>query len=965
MLFAPQDAPRIFALPVGCDFSQAFIDGVRSRCAAQPPEALARVTILVNTRRAQRRLFEILMADGAGLLPDIKVISDLGSAPDTPEAKARFERHLALADLVGAFLARQPDIGPQSAMFGLADALADLQDEMAGAGVGFDALQSIDVQGLSSHWARNLAFLDILNRFETSLPDTVVSGQEARLNAAVEALLASWAEAPPEGPVIVAGSTGSRPVTAKLMAAVAGLPQGAVVLPGYDFTTPPDLWPVMGEGHPQFGFASLATQIGFDPAKVPFWHGVKEHNPARNRVLSLALRPAPVTPYWLKDAPELAPDLPKAMQGVSLLNAPDARLEALAIAICLRRAIAEGKRAALVTPDRNLARRVSAELGRWDIVPDDSAGHPGKLTAPGIFLRMVANALGQPLSPVNLMEILNHPLCGQNRGPHLELARRFEAEALRGCPLPLDLGGFSAWADGVDGAHKWISALEAALAPAQPATSRSLQDWASLHRDTAESLAGDGLWDKAAGQEVSQVFEVLALGKNHTTLYDAAQYRALFSSVLARIEVRDDPLQARPDIAIWGTLEARVQSMDLVVVAGLNEGIWPKLSSPDPWLNRQMRQQVGLMLPDRMIGLSAHDFQQAMGAPEVVISRALRHGEAPSVAARWVMRLQNLLGGIPGGEEVLAEMRARGAQLLAYAAEIDRPLSPPVPAKRPCPAPPLAARPRRLSVTRIETLIWDPYAIYASHILRLYPLDPLMPLPNALMRGEVVHDAVERFVAASMDSLPDDPAALYDTCAKAALAKVPWPAIKAQWWHHLMRAKGFFLETEALRRENGRPFAVEITGARVIKGHAYDVELTGKADRIDIGADAGALIYDYKAGSPESAKKIKAFSVQLPLEGAIAEGGGFKGVKAAPVNALELVYLGSTPKVLRFAEQDQAFADVWRRVVRFINNYQQPETGYAARLRPELNHYDGNYDHLARRGEWADDAPAIPEIFHE
>lgn len=964
MLFPPQTDPRVFALPIGCDFSQAFIEGLQGRMQTAAPEQWARVTVLVNTRRAQRRLQEILVSGGARLLPEIKVISDLGNAIGSASAETRFMRHLALADLVGAFLEAQPDLGSKTTMFGLADSLAQLQDEMVGADVSFDDLHGIDVQGLSHHWARNLGFLDILNRYEQDLPEQVLCGAEARQKAAVAALVAEWNDNPPKDPVIVAGSTGSRAVTATLMAAVSMLPQGAIVLPGYDYTTPQDLWPQLSEEHPQFGVSELSARIGFDPADVPKWQAVPVQNEARNAVLSLALRPAPVTPHWLEFAPLLAKGLPDAMAKVSLINAPDSRTEAMAIAVRLRQALELGQKAALVTPDRNLTRRVSAELSRWGVTPDDSAGHPGKLTAPGVFLRMVAAALGRPLAPVNLMEILKHPLCGEDRLAHLKLARRFEAKALRGGPMQLDLAGFADWTAKTEGAAPWLAHLSAVFTPVQLVGVQPLKAWAALHRSTAEALAGAGLWEKEAGREVIKVFETVALGESHTTLYDAAQYRALFVSVLSQIEVRDEPEQAHPDIAIWGTLEARVQSMDLVIVAGLNEGVWPKVSVHDPWLNRDMRRQVGLMLPERQIGLSAHDFQQALGADEVVISRAVREGEAPSVASRWVMRLQNLIGGMEGGAAVMADMQARGDGLLRLAATLDRPSAMPQPAKRPCPAPPLAARPRKLSVTRVETLIRDPYAIYASHVLKLYPLEPLVTEPTDMMRGNVVHAALEQFLKASMKGLPDNPEALYDQCVEAALSNVPWAATRARWRHHLQQAKGFFLESEVVRRARGTPFGLEITGMREIKGPAYDVKLTGKADRIDIGAGGTAMIYDYKAGSkPGSIKQLKAFAVQLPLEGAIAEGQGFDGLKALHVGALELIYLGSQPGVVAIEDVDPVMVDVWQRVTEFLNEFQVVEKGYAARLRPELSRFAGDYDHLARRGEWPDDEAPVVEVF--
>ena len=347
----------------------------------------------------------------------------------------------------------------------------------------------------------------------------------------------------------------------------------------------------------------------------------------------------------------------------------------------------------------------------------------------------------------------------------------------------------------------------------------------------------------------------------------------------------------------------------------------------------------------------------------MVISRSLREGDAPSVAARWVLRLRNLIGGMEGGTTALKQMDARGARLLALAATLDRPEGPPTPAPRPCPAPPLRARPRKLAVTSVETLIRDPYAIYARTILGLRPLDPLTQAPDARMRGTVLHDALEHFMQASMEGLPDDPAALYTRCIDTALAKaVPWPAIRSLWRHHFMRAQDFFLQSEAARRAVATPAFTEITGTRLVKGPAFDLTLTAKADRIDITPAGGAYIYDYKTGNPESKAKIAAFNVQLPLEGAIAEAQGFEGLKAGHVAGLALVYFGAKAGVVSFAENDDVMTNVWDRVVEFLNGYQLPEKGYAARLRPELIFFDGDYDHLARRGEWADDAPLEPEV---
>ena len=301
---------------------------------------------------------------------------------------------------------------------------------------------------------------------------------------------------------------------------------------------------------------------------------------------------------------------------------------------------------------------------------------------------------------------------------------------------------------------------------------------------------------------------------------------------------------------------------------------------------------------------------------------------------------------------------------MALANGLDQPAQRIAPAPRPCPAPPLAARPRRLSVTGIESLIRDPYAIYARHVLRLYPLEALTPDASPRMRGNGMHQVLEQFLQASHEALPENPEALYDQCVEAVLlAEVPWPSIRALWRNHYQAARGFFLETEATRRSLGRPFATEIKGARIIKGQAFEVELTAKADRIDISPGGGARIYDYKTGNPPSLKQIKSFSVQLPLEGMIADAQGFKGLNARHTEALELIYLGGKGRVIALDPEDDVMADIWERVVGFIDAYQRVNTGFAARLRPELIGFDGDYDHLSRRGEWQDDDPFEVEVW--
>ncbi len=971
MIFAPCDAPRVFALPPGADFARALVAGIDARLEAcrapgsgPAPEALARVEIWVNTRRAARALAAVYAAGPARLLPRIRTLADLAADPRLPDPlpppASALGAKLDLARLVGALLRAEPGLAPASAAFDLAGSLGDLLDEMQGEGIDLAALGRLDAGEHAAHWQRSLRFLMLLRDFAAARPP--VDGQ-ARMRAAAEALAASWQSAPPAHPILVAGSTGSRGATRLFMAAVARLPQGAILLPGFDADLPAAVWDRLApeaEGaadHPQHGFRRLLDALGIAPADVMPWIAGAPPAPERNRLLSLALRPAPVTDQWRSEGAVLVPGIAAALAGVDWIEADSARAEARVLSLALREAAETGSRAALVTPDRSLARRVTAELARWNIYPDDSAGRPLALTPPGILLARLAALMAEDPAPESLLALLKHPLVASGGGArlsHLARTSRLELRALRGGPPRLDWPALRSTADPADAA--WLAWLAGALAPLQ-APGATLAERVARHRAAAEALASGpepaphALWDKEAGQQARALMDALAAEAGAFGPIPPEDYRALFASLLAARDVPEEAAVTHPGIAIWGTLEARVQSADLVLLGGLNETVWPRLPGPDPWLSRLLRRDLGLPSPERVIGLSAHDFQQAMGAPRVLISRASRDAEAPTVPSRWLLRLENLLGGLgPQSRTALAEARARGDARLAQAAALDRPSASLPPAGRPSPRPPSAARPRSLSVTQIETLVRDPYAVYARKVLRLRPLEPLGRAPDALTRGSAIHAALEAFLAATAGDLPADAEGVFlRETARAIAAQAPWPAVRALWTSRLHRAAPWFLATEAERRARGAPLAREITGARSLDGLAQPFAVTAKADRIDRGP-AGYAIYDYKSGGVPSAREARAFHLQLPLEGAIAASGGFPGLEPGPVAHLELIGLGARKTLADLPGP----GETWDRLHRLIAAYLAPQTGFTARLRPQRLTYAGDYDHLSRRGEWAD-----------
>ena len=959
MLFSTP-GPRLFAVPPGADFAAALARGLRARLADAPPEALARVELTLNTRRAARAVTAAFEDQGgaATFLPRIRTFDDLADDPLAEAAPAvdPVRRMLTLTRLVAAFLERRPDLGPPAAAPALALALGRLMDEAAREGVALEALDAAAPPEHARHWETTLEFLRIVREVWPAILAEQEGGAleaEARRRLAAERQARAWAEAPPAHPVIAAGSTGSRAPTAMILRAVAQAPQGAVVLPGFDPALAAEVWAAIGDEHPWAGFRRLLDGLGAAPGDVAWWtDGDAAHAP-RRRLIAQALRPAPVTDDWRAALPGLRADIAAASEGLTLLEAPDARREAAAIALALREAVeTPGRRAALITPDRGLARRVSAALARWGIEPDDSGGRPLPLTPPGVFLRLVADAAFAPFEAVALLALLKHPLCaaGEVRGAHLRAVRRYEIAVLRRRP---DLASLAACAQ--------AAAADAAFAPLAGAFARlmalqaaphELAAMAAAHLDCAQALAGDALWDKAAGVAARAAADGFAAAAAVYGPCAARAYPPLFAAALGG-EAREEAFRPDPRVAIWGPLEARMQTADLVILGGLNEGVWPGPPAPDPWLSRPMRARVGLPAPERAMGLGAHDVLSAACGRAVILSRALRSGGAPTTRSRWLERLVTLTRGVDAG--ALAAMTARGARLLALVDPLERPAASAPPEPRPAPQPPVALRPDALSVTQVETLIRDPYAIYAQKVLRLKRLDPVGRAPDARDRGMILHDVMARFATGDASDLA---AALADAAALLDDAPLP-PALRRLWRARLDRLAPTLLREEARRRALGAP-RVEVKGALAASGFT----LTARADRIDLRAGGRAALYDYKTGAIPSDPQIQAFAKQLPLEAAIAQAGGYEGLGAVAVVEMAHVSLGGGKGAgaAKPVKDDPAAlaAEAWAGLLRLMAAYARPDTGYPARARPKHIAYASDYDHLARYGEWEDGDMAQP-----
>ncbi len=960
-MFENPVTPRVFAAPPGADFPKVLVEGLRSRSQAFPPEALARVQLVLNTRRMARRVRELFDQGPPCLLPRVSLLTDLGGAPDlakVPPAIPPLRRRLELTQLIAKLLEQQPDLAARSSLFDLSDSLAALIDEMQGEGVSPDAIRQLDVSDMSGHWARAQAFIGIADHFVDTGNDA-----QARQRQIVENLIARWQEAPPEHPIILAGSTGSRGTTLMLMKAVAQLPQGAVILPGYDFDQPQHVWnslsdALTSEDHPQYRFHTLLRDLGLSPDAVEPWTRDPAPSPQRNKLISLALRPAPITDAWMSEGPQLT-GLVEATKDITLVEAQSPRDEALAIALRLRQAAEDGQTAALITPDRMLTRQVSAALDRWDIQADDSAGLPLQLSPPGRFLRHVAGLSTRRLDGEALLTLLKHPLChdGDDRGGHLLHTRDLELDLRRNGPPFPDAESLGAFAIRADAAAGWVDWITRCFCNQHIAHELPLADWVGRLRTLAEAIsAGQSgnpgtLWDKNAGQKAHKVLQSLEEEADHGGAMTAHDFADLLGALLAGEEVRDRDAP-HPHIMIWGTLEARVQGADLLILGGLNEGSWPGAAAPDPWLNRQMRAKAGLLLPERRIGLSAHDFQQAVGAPEVWLTRATRSDDADTVASRWLNRLTNLLQGLPGqgGPQVLSDMRTRGDQWLEWAKTLEQ--APYLPAAhRPSPRPPISARPRRLSVTEIKRLIRDPYAVYAKHVLRLKPLDPLVQAPDALLRGIVIHEILEHFVK---DSVLDAALLTRENFLKQAEAlladHVAWPTARKLWLARLERIADEFLRAETGRRADGGPVAFEARMKLALEPLGFSI--VGRADRIDRNSRGALRIIDYKTGAPPSESQQSKFDKQLLIEAALAEQGGIEGFDPTAVAEAVFIGMGGSYKEVPAPLAKEPADKVLTELKELISAYLEPDQGFSSRRMLHKDTDIGDYDHLARFGEW-------------
>ncbi|WP_407157267.1 double-strand break repair protein AddB [Bradyrhizobium sp. STM 3557] len=1042
---------RVFTVPISVPLLRSVIAAlIDSRLvpgfeARSNPVLLATATLYLPTRRAlrvARELFLDELKSDAAVLPRLVALGDIdedelafaqdseqndreafdGRVPlDIPEKLGELERRLTLARLVAAW-AKTPVsaplvVGGPASTLQLAGDLGRLIDDMVTRGVSWDALDGLVPDQLDKYWQHSLEFLRIartawpayleeIQRIEPAARrDMLITAEAARLTAH------------PDGPVIAAGSTGSMPATAKFLHAVARLPNGAVVLPGLDIDLDEAAWQAIGgakdkqgrviahpsSNHPQYAMHMLLKRFGI--ARRDVMRLAPPARGGREVLISEAMRPSEATGMWHERLRQfdVAANISASMDNLAVIAAPNPEMEALAIAIAMREARHLGKSAALVTPDRALARRVMAALTRWHLAFDDSGGDPLMETPAGTFARLAAEAAARGLEPPTLLALLKHPLCrlGAAYGTFKSAIETLELAVLRGTrPQPGSIGlsrDFTRFRtehdrlrqgeasalhpaeprarlspEALDHAQTLIAALQKAMAPLENLSSPKPQDFAEFaarHREVIAALSADeqGLSTAFAdrdGSALAKAFDdLLARGERCGLMAPLADYPDLFLTAFSDRAVRR-PERPGATLQIYGPLEARLMQADRMIVGGLIEGVWPPAPRIDPWLSRPMRHQLGLDLPERRIGLSAHDFAQLLGAPEVILSHAAKAGGAPAVASRFLHRLEAV-----AGDELWKQAERRGETYVRYAEVLDQPAQV-MPIPQPMPKPPRAARPTRLSVTAIEDWLRDPYTIYARHILRLSQLDPVdMPL-SAADRGSAIHAAIGEFTEQFAHELPQDAArALRQIGEKHFAPLMERPEARALWWPRFQRIAAWFANWEEARREHIDELVAEQQGSISIPlAPDRSFTLVARADRIERRSDGTFALLDYKTGQPPTGKQVRmGLSPQLTLEAAILREGGFEGIPAGSLVG-QLAYIrlsGNNPPgeervlELKINKSDQpqppdaAAREARDKLEALIRRFEDENQAYTSlNLSMWANRY-GAYDDLARIKEWS------------
>lgn len=1015
---------QIHHIPAGRPFADDLARGILA--LVKNPEDMADSIIMLPNRRLSKELQNAFLRLANGkpqLLPRMMSIGDIDEdaselvtagwdADDLPPIIDGLERQLILSRLVKALLIRKSETGA-STEFSMADvmslskALADFLDQMQTAECDPEKLDDLTDGEHAHHWYMILEFLKLITqKWPESLSDLNKSDPVIWQNAAIAARARAWQITPPKGLVVIAGSTGSVPATQVLMRSVLGLERGHIVLPGLDLAMADDDWADIQTGktddekpdqekangempndempneemmvsHPQYPLGQLLKLLNINRHHIGLWGGTKDspdgydaEETGRLALLREAMRPAKQTAEW-RLIPERQHVKPDGMRGLMRVNCYDRREEAEVIALAMREVLeTPAKTAVLITSDHKLSRMVSGELKRWGIDVSSSAGQKLIDSPPAQFLRLILEAWCSGFSTIPLLAMARHRLAagGMDKAEFRRRIRQLERMVLRGPKLNGGLEGLVQKADDIDPNHsdfirQHLMRPMQALMALDGESQISLSALTEALGDAAEQLSATphnqlAPWQGQDGVRLGQFLHKLTLYGNDITLSRDA-FPAVMAVLMSGETIYPDDVP-HPRLAILGSVEARMHTADLTILGGMNEGLSPPQPMADPWMGNAMRQDFGLPHAHWRIGHAAHDAVMAMARPEVLITQAERDEGSPTEPSRWlrrldaVMKVANLNWSDQGRLPFLAQRMNRFDGMVE-------------PAVQPNPKPPLDVRPRHFSATQLDTLLRDPYAIYAKHILGLKALDQLDEDLGAADRGNIIHAILKDFIRAyPKGDLPNDAyEQLLAMGRKQFTAHGASEKIWTFWWPRFEEIALWFIDHESEYRTGLAESFAEIKGRQIFESEGGEFTLIAIADRIDIRADGGVNVVDYKTGGHASLKEVQnGRALQLRAEAVLVGEGAFPEFGGQPHDVKELEYwklsgqknnpakpTTVTPKI---EDGDDDFVtQSLHGILSLLKGFDDESKGYIAEpFLKEASEYS-DYKHLARIKEWS------------
>ena len=958
-----QEHHHIYNIPLSCSFWDTLAKIYLSKYR-DDNIGLADVLFMVPNRRSCQMLTAAFVRQQGfkpAILPQILPISDIDDDElffsqfnwntivlDDKSVISAEKRLFIFARLI---MSKPNDFGLKqislAQALSLASDLANLIDTAYNMELSFDKLKDLVPDKYATHWQETLKLLNIITEFWPQILAERHSIDACQLKRDLLYQQAEiWQKEATKKHIIAAGITASFPAIVNLLKVLLHLENGEIYFAGLDCHADEDYWGAVDESHPQFELKELLNLL--EIKRQDIFSIVKSEKIEREKFISEIMRPATVSNAWLtalKGNYTL-----ESFNNIQFIETPSQREEALTIALKMREILnLSEKTAALVTYDRNLARCVAAELERFEIKIDDSAGLPLHLTAIGIFLRTIAEAADDLTSNVKFITLLKHPLMLFGHNSADVRAEIYEYELL------LRKKNYTS-----DFNFSIIPAIKEKIADFAQLIKSSHVDFIEIfksHIQLAEEFAFSAdfpehnqLWRGDAGRSAANfVTKILETGETLGSI-DGKDYIPLFCELMSMSSVRTN-YGTHPRLSILGPIEAKLCHFDYIILGEFNEGIWPKPIQADMWMSRPMKKDFGFNLPEKNIGILAADLCGFLASDNVILTRAERVDGTPMKKSRWLLRLETVLRALDSDLEDIRE-----TSISSLALRLDKPqehitLAPPAP------CPPVSARPKCLSASAVDLLVADPYSVFAKYILKLYPLDDLDMPPDQRDYGTLVHGIIEDFNNKYPNIMPEN--ALNKLISlgeehfyKAEISK----DLRAFWWPKFLNTATTFLaqdnRTDIFHIDN------EVCGEICYSLPEGDFKFTAKADRIDTLRNGLINIIDYKTGKIPSLAQVKSgHALQLLLEGLIAAKGKFDGIPSKKLNNLIYWHLGSeiTPKNLLTLslDEDNLLDKCEEYLLRLISTFNFETTPYLSRPIPKFISKNRDYEHLARIKEWS------------